>query len=201
MENFLTRSSRRLASQSSQPTQASYLDAEDEEDEEASEPTRRKVPEGKYHDVRYEETLRVDHSLMTGNRSYKRAKKTTELQKYYDCHYQETVEAKDDGLLFRDPLTWWVQVGRYSYPILFKIALDFLSIPSTSCESERAFNGGQRTVTKDGNSRSAATIEAIQLQKNWLERAVVKSELNELADHTKSLETTGTDLHVTPTAT
>jgi hypothetical protein len=51
------------------------------------EPTRRKALQGKYHDTRYEETLKVDYTLMTGNRSYKRAKKTTELQKYYDSHY------------------------------------------------------------------------------------------------------------------
>jgi len=98
-----------------------------------------------------------------------------------------------------------VQVSRYTYPILFKIALDFLSILGTSCDCERAFSGGRRTITNDRNSLSGATIEALQLQKNWLKRGVVQSGLNELGDHIKSLRTAVTTtisgLHVIPTAT
>jgi hypothetical protein len=180
-----------------------YLDAEDKDEEEIVEPTRRKIPQGKYHDTWYEETLKVDHTLMTGNKSYKRAKKTTELQKYYDSHYQETVEAADESPLFKDPLAWWVQVGRYSYPLLFKIALDFLSIPCTSCECERAFSGSKRTVSDDRNKLSGSTIEALQLQKNWLKRGVVASELNDLAKYIQSQNALykTTPLPPTPTVT
>ena len=94
--------------------------------------------------------------------------------------------AKDDSLLFADPLTWWNQVGCVSYPTLYKIALDFLSIPSTSCDNKRSFSGSRRTVTFNRNNLSRATIEALQLQKNWLRQRVVFSELNDLVDHIRA---------------
>lgn len=158
---------------------------EDEaEKEEPPPPTRRKTPGGNYHDVRYEKTMTVDTSLTTGNQSYKRAFKATELQKYYDSIAYDLVEteSKEDSPLFKDPLTWWLLTGRHLYPTLFKIALDFLSIPSTSYECERAFSGGRRTVIFDRNPLSGATIEALQLQKNWLRRRAVRSELTKLTD-------------------
>ena len=150
-------------------------------------PTRRKLPGGNYHDDRYAKTLTVDTSLLTGTRSYKKARKSTELQQYYDTLATDLREAKDEHLywMMDDPLQWWLKVGRYTYPTLFKMALDFLSIPATSCECERAFSGGRRTVSIDRNSLSASTIEALQLQKNWLRRRVVRSQLSDLADHIK----------------
>ena len=162
-----------------------YVDAEEEEDPEP-EPealTRRKLPSS--HDTRYEKTLSVDTSLLTGSKSYKRARKTTELQQYYDTIGPDLLaaEGSEDHILWGPPLNWWLQVGRYSFPTLFKIALDFLSIPSTSCDCERAFSGGRRTVTCDRNLLSGATIEALQLQKNWLKRKVVESDLLELVDY------------------
>ena len=31
-----------------------------------------------------------------------------------------------------DPIKWWFEVGKKSYPKLFNIALDYLAIPATS---------------------------------------------------------------------
>ena len=58
-----------------------YIDAEAEadEEEELQQPARRKLPGGNYHDESYERTLSVDISLLTGSRSYKKQRKTTEL--------------------------------------------------------------------------------------------------------------------------
>ncbi|KAF4630017.1 hypothetical protein G7Y89_g8122 [Cudoniella acicularis] len=121
--------------------------------------------------------MAVDTSLIIGNRSYKKSRKVTELQKYYDSIAQDFIEteSKEDPPLFKDPLTRWLLVSRHLYPTLFKIALDFLSIPSTSYECERALSGGRGTVTFDRNSLSRATIEALQLQKNWLRRQIIRS--------------------------
>ena len=92
----------------------------------------------------------------------------------------------EESLLYGDPLTWWQKVGRETYPTLYKIALDFLSIPATSCECERAFSGGRRTVTFERNLLSGSTIEALQLQKDWLKKGLVRSNLKELVDYINS---------------
>jgi hypothetical protein len=68
------------------------------------------------------------------------------------------------------------------YPLVFKMACDYLSIPCTSCECERAFSKARRTITADRNSLGGETIEAIQLQRNWLQRGVVKSSLKDLEE-------------------
>lgn len=65
---------------------------------------------------------------------------------------------------------------------MFKIAYDYLSIPSTSCECERSFSKARCTITADRNRLSGATIESTQLLRNWLQRGVVKSSLNDLED-------------------
>jgi hypothetical protein len=89
-----------------------------------------------------------------------------------------------------------LKVGHYTYLTLFKVALDFLIIPSTSCDCERSFSGGRRTVSIHKNSLFAATIEALQLQKNWLRQLIVKSQLSELTDHISRLNGS----HFTPTS-
>ena len=160
-----------------------YVDAEEEPDEasEMEEPTRRKSPGGLYDKI-----LTVDTSLLTGARNYKKARRATELLKYYDAIVQDLSEADGEGLLYGDPLTWWQTIGRRTYPILYKVALDFLSIPATSCECERAFSGGRRTVTFERNLLSGSTIEALQLQKDWLKKDVVGSDLQELVAYINS---------------
>ena len=54
-------------------------------------------------------------------------------------------------------------------------------MPSTSCEYERVFSIGRRTILDNRNSLSGPTIEALQLQKNWLRNGVVTSHLTELS--------------------
>ena len=44
------------------------------------------------------------------------------------------------------------------------------------------------------NLLSAQTIEAIQLQKNWLRSNAVSSELNELIEYVKTVRSTTMDL-------
>jgi hypothetical protein len=83
-----------------------------------------------------------------------------------------------------DPWRWWLKVGRNKYPTLFKMAVDFLSIPSTSCECERCFSTAGRTIANDRNKLLPSTIEALQLQKNWLKNRVVGSSLIKLSSHT-----------------
>ena len=89
-----------------------------------------------------------------------------------------------------NPWEWWLAVGRNRYPILFKMAIDYLSCPCTSCDCERAFSSARRTITDDRNGLGSETIEATQLLKNWLRRDVVKSSLRDLEKHVQKLDKT-----------
>lgn len=166
-----------------------YLEAEDESARETalSQPSRRKLPAG-VADDRWQKTMGVDLSLLTGNKGHKRARKVNELELYYDQLLEDVaaaeLEKQQDSKkvpLIERPHDWWRQVGHKAYPTLFKIALDYLSIPATSCDAERAFSTAGRTITLDRNPLTAPTIEALQLQKNWLRNRVVTSSLNDLA--------------------
>jgi hypothetical protein len=99
-----------------------------------------------------------------------------------------TNASERDLELLDDPWAWWLRIGRDRYSIVFKMAADHLSIPSTSCDCERAFSKARRAITCDRNSLSGATIEALQLQKNWLARGVVKSSLLELQKHVQNVD-------------
>ena len=134
----------------------------------------------------------VDLSLLTGNKGHKCARKVNELELYYDALAEDLakLDPKDKDPLINNPLDWWHQVGCKEYPTLFKIALDFLSIPCTLCDCERAFSTVGRTITNDRNQLGGETIEALQLQKNWLHNKVVKSYLGDLEAVIKGLEKT-----------
>ena len=111
----------------------------------------------------------------------KRVRALNELESYYSSHNGDlhTFKNTNDRRL-DNPILWWDEVGQKLYPTLYVIALDYLSIPATSCECERAFNSGRRTVNDDRNRLAGATIEALQLQKNWLRNQVVESHLIDL---------------------
>jgi hypothetical protein len=167
-----------------------YLDAEVEPEEQTQPPSRRKHPIGSSGRDLYSQTMEVDLMLMTANSS-KRQRRVNELDEYFAAQAYDLTNASDKDLdLLNDPWAWWLQIGRAKYPVLFKIATDFLSIPSTSCDNERAFSKAKRTVTCDRNSLSGATIEAIQLQKDWLLHGVVKSSLIDIQQHVGQLDKT-----------
>jgi hypothetical protein len=112
-----------------------------------------------------------------------------QVEEYFESLVTDlTTGSERDRELLNDPWQWWLQVGCNRYPILFKIATNYLSIPSTSCDCERAFSSARRTITCDRNSLHGDTIEAIQLQKGWLRRDVVKSLLRELEEHVQNLD-------------
>ena len=128
---------------------------------------RRKVP-ASYPTNLFASTIEFDNQNITENRNHKRQKRITQLQEYLDDLDEDLSKDDDYQELMTDPWQWWLQVGRSKYLIVFKMAVDFLSIPCTNCECERCFSAAGRTITTDRNSLSPATIEALKLQKNWL---------------------------------
>jgi hypothetical protein len=132
--------------------------------------------------------MQIDLHLLT-NHTNKRQRRIGQQEEYFEALVVDyTVGSERDLELLEQPWAWWLQVGCNRYPILFNMATDFLSIPSTSCDCERAFSFARRTITCNHNSPSGATIEAIQLQKNWLRRDVVKSSLKDLQKHVQNVD-------------
>jgi hypothetical protein len=68
-------------------------------------------------------------------------------------------------------LKWWDNIGPAS---LRPMAFDFLSIPCTSCECERAFSSARRTVTFERMSLHDTTIEQVELLRNWWRQGLIQ---------------------------
>jgi len=150
--------------------------------------SRRKLPGGK--SSLYERTMEIDLHLLTNNKA-KKQKRVNQLDDYFDNLCMDLMNAGEDErhmIETDNAWGWWHHYGRTRYPILFKIATDYLSIPATSCECERCFSKARRTISDDRNNLGALVIEACQLQKNWIERGVVKSSLKELAIYVESVD-------------
>ncbi|KAH3938518.1 hypothetical protein HBH98_249950 [Parastagonospora nodorum] len=166
---------------------------QDEADDEAQgsqlqPPSRRKLPNDDSKNSLYEAAMAVDLHLLTNARN-KKQRRVGQLDEYFDALVTDlTTASEHEAELLEEPLQWWLNIGKKSYPILFKMAVDFLSIPATSCECERCFSSARRTITCDRNSLSGDTIEALQLQKNWVRRGVVSSPLTELSKHERNVD-------------
>ncbi|KAK7192235.1 transposase-like protein [Paraphaeosphaeria sporulosa] len=95
-----------------------------------------------------------------------------------------TISASPDMYkLMQDSHRWWVDVGQKCYPVVYKMAMDHLSVPATSCDCEQCFSSARRTITCDRNQLSPAVVEALQLQKNWLTRDAVSSHLTAVSKY------------------
>jgi hypothetical protein len=159
-----------------------YMAEEIDDDDTALPLPHRKVPGGNA-DL-YSQTMAVDLMFLTGSKSHKRQKRTTQLEEYFDDLCDNLTNASEQQLaLLHDPWRWRLEIRRNKYPVVFKIATNYLSIPATSCECERSFSTAKRTITSNRNSLSAATIKALQLQKNWLCNGVVDREVLKLQQH------------------
>jgi hypothetical protein len=159
-----------------------YMAEEIDDDDTALPLPSRKVPGGNT-DL-YSQTMAVDLMFLTGSKSHKRQKRTTQLEEYFDDLCDNLTNASEQQLaLLHDPWRWRLEIRRNKYPVVFKIATNYLSIPATSCECERSFSTAKRTITSNRNSLSAATVEALQLQKNWLCHGVVDREVLKLQQH------------------
>ena len=148
---------------------------EEEEQEEPSQPTRRKLPNGNVEEIDdYRASLTIDDSYLTGElHKQKKACLQSELDQYYLGDRPSLSSVKD-------PLEWWHTEDKKQYPTLYRIALDFLSIPATSCECERVFSQAKKLITDERNCLKADSIEACELQKNWLLNEAVTSPLLDL---------------------
>lgn len=68
-------------------------------------------------------------------------------------------------------LRWQCNIGP---PSLRQMALNFLSIPYTSCECERAFSSARRTMSQKRMSLHEGTVEEVELLRNWWRQGVIE---------------------------
>jgi hypothetical protein len=66
-----------------------------------------------------------------------------------------------------DPLQWW-KMNQNQFPRLAKMAMDFLSIPSTSVASEQCFSISKNLITSPRNRLAGKTIRSCMCLKSWL---------------------------------
>ncbi|THG95518.1 hypothetical protein EW026_g6148 [Hermanssonia centrifuga] len=80
----------------------------------------------------------------------------------------------EDSEKITDPVHWW---GAHSsqYPVLSRIARDYLAIQGSAVASERAFSSGGRTGTALRNHLASATFEALQILKSGYRDGIVSA--------------------------
>jgi hypothetical protein len=93
--------------------------------------------------------------------------------------FERFIAAAPDNLDFttKSVIQWWIQPSQQeAYPLLSQHALDVLSAPSMSAESERVFSGARRTVSWSRSQLSTPIIEALECLKHWQVTGVVEDD-------------------------
>ncbi|KDQ05849.1 hypothetical protein BOTBODRAFT_90081, partial [Botryobasidium botryosum FD-172 SS1] len=68
---------------------------------------------------------------------------------------------QQDSFRCQDPLAYWYEkLKAGKWPQLSRMAIDYLSVPATSVDVERAFSYGRQTVSLYRHSLSSETIRA-----------------------------------------
>jgi hypothetical protein len=74
--------------------------------------------------------------------------------------------------LDENPLDWW-KANEHRYPIIAKMARDFLAIPASSVPSEQLFSQAGDVITKKRNPLLDQSSSAVLLLKSWLNQKTV----------------------------
>ena len=78
-------------------------------------------------------------------------------------------------------LNWWLNPSNHiHYPLLYRMAIDILSIPPMSSEPERIFSGAQRTITWQQMKLGPVNIERLECLKSWVRGGIVRGWMREL---------------------
>ncbi|KAI5822048.1 hATC-domain-containing protein [Schizophyllum commune Tattone D] len=73
-----------------------------------------------------------------------------------------------------DPIQWWND-RRALYPRLSQIAIDFLTIPSTSVDVEHLFSKGRLILSHVHSRLSVQTTRALLCLNSWISHGFVKT--------------------------
>ena len=95
--------------------------------------------------------------------TYQQSEVTDELELYFDSH-----PPSDDIM----PLDWW-KLHESEYPVLSKMAKDYLAIMSTSVPCEQFFSIAGKQITQTRNRMHSDTAQACLCLKSWLEQGKI----------------------------
>ncbi|KAJ2920816.1 hypothetical protein H1R20_g16278, partial [Candolleomyces eurysporus] len=88
----------------------------------------------------------------------------SELNRYLKSKTVKNIEA---------PLAWWYE-NQGSYPRLWRMARDYLTIPATSVAIERVFSKGQLIISHIRNQLSGQSTRALLYLGAWTKQNLVK---------------------------
>ena len=86
-------------------------------------------------------------------------KNSSELSSYIQSPRAEYIKNMDI-------VEWW-NIKQEAYPILSKIARDYLTIMPTSVPSERTFSGGDSTITPNRASLHKESVRELMCLSSW----------------------------------
>lgn len=66
-----------------------------------------------------------------------------------------------------NPIAFWQQ-QKQAFPLISRMAIDILTIPSMSAECERIFSQAKLTIGSQRHSLADETLEAIECLKHWM---------------------------------
>ena len=86
-----------------------------------------------------------------------------------------------------DVLAFW-RANQFRYPILARMARDFLAIPVSTVASESTFSASGRVLDQQRSSLSKDTVEALICTKDWLYADSNEIALDQLTEDIMSLD-------------
>ncbi|KAI7770097.1 hypothetical protein LZL87_013720 [Fusarium oxysporum] len=84
------------------------------------------------------------------------------------------VYCREPVMMISDPLKWWLELAqRRRFPNLSLMAIDILSIPPMSAETERLFSKARLTVTDQRGSMNIETLNLLECLRPWDRSALI----------------------------
>lgn len=84
------------------------------------------------------------------------------------------VYCREPVLMTSDPLRWWLESAqRRRFPNLSLMAVDILSIPPMSAETERLFSKSKLTITDQRCSLNIETLNLLECLRSWDKSALI----------------------------
>ncbi|KID93912.1 Ribonuclease H-like protein, partial [Metarhizium majus ARSEF 297] len=99
------------------------------------------------------------------------------------------VYCREPVMTISDPLKWWLEPAqRRRFPNLSLMAIDILSIPPMSTETERLFSKAKLTVTNVRGSMNIDTLNLVECLRSWDRSALILPSdccyVDQAGDHT-----------------
>jgi hypothetical protein len=107
-----------------------------------------------------------NHNQPQNNGRHRRRPNITQIQDELDQYLSEpqVLESLHNG---GDPMTWWRDVGSRRFPRLCFLAADLLSIPPSTGNTEREFNGAGGMITAKRSSLSPYIVNQARCLSSW----------------------------------